>query len=1015
MRISRFASTLVVAAVADCAEPGVGRSHQALISDAFHNNGAAGFAFLPPMAPESRPGDIVPEVLSSVTVRIDELDASDVVRRTLATFTAVGGPRSERIRAHATGTPDLEGDPDPSGYFRARWHTRRGELPLTSKYRTRVFVPARGGGTRELGVADVQLVARVRDLSGVDVTRFVPLVEGSTLDIKFRIDRPAVDRDGDGAFDWTDNCPSLANPDQLDSVGNGVGDACRCLPVTCTAADACHAVGVCQPVTGTCTRPPLLDGTACPLPHAAAACRAGACALDACAAGFGDCDRATATGCETDLRTVTDCAGCGVRCAGGDHASPVCASGRCGLSCDVGFADCDGVAANGCEQQTSTDLLHCGGCNNACTQGRGCQMGACTTAVCQADRADCNGQPGDGCEVTPATDANHCGACGHACALAHAAAVCAGGACVVAACDVAWADCDASPSTGCEQDIASSVANCGACGRACAVAHATPSCAAGVCGIASCDAGHANCDGSAADGCEIDLRSDALHCGACGNRCVVPHATARCAGGGCGIAACDPGFADCDGDAGNGCEADLAGVANCGACGVSCGARHHATPTCGPGCGFVCETGYADCDGDASNGCEALLAGDRLHCGACGNACTQGRGCQAGACTTAVCAAGRGDCNALPGDGCEVDLSIDVTNCGACARGCSFPGAVAECTGGVCGFSACAPGRADCDGAAANGCEVDLARDGDHCGGCGRACGTGGYCSGGACGACGRSSANCDGAGANFCETSLDTLNNCGACGRTCAPAGPHMTASCGSGTCVSACEPGWAACDADGANGCETQLGTLDNCAFCGHDCNYQNTSGYPCVPSISVGSFRCDPLCPYRHDFCGGRACRPLVETFEDHDLDGWGNARVSTEYRCGASPGHALTAGDCDDRNAAVHPGEAGWHTTPYDTLVPFFDGYTAVRSYDYDCSGTAEGYWGGNAYSVGGEPHVRPPQGFCMLAPGLTCLYVPGWANADAITCGTGSPYISGCSQSGLICTPHYSSSGMWGCH
>jgi hypothetical protein len=37
---------------------------------------------------------------------------------------------------------------------------------------------------------------------------------------------PPVDTDGDGVPDDVDNCPTVSNPDQADSNGNGIGDAC---------------------------------------------------------------------------------------------------------------------------------------------------------------------------------------------------------------------------------------------------------------------------------------------------------------------------------------------------------------------------------------------------------------------------------------------------------------------------------------------------------------------------------------------------------------------------------------------------------------------------------------------------------------------------------------------------------------------------------------------------------------------------------------------------------------------
>ncbi len=55
------------------------------------------------------------------------------------------------------------------------------------------------------------------------------------------------------------------------------------------------------------------------------------------------------------------------------------------------------------------------------------------------------------------------------------------------------------------------------------------------------------------------------------------------------------------------------------------------------------------------------------------------------------------------------------------------------CTVGVCGYGACLPGYADCDGVVANGCESDLATDPRHCGGCDQSCGPGGSCTGSTC------------------------------------------------------------------------------------------------------------------------------------------------------------------------------------------------------------------------------------------------------------------------------------------
>lgn len=145
---------------------------------------------------------------------------------------------------------------------------------------------------------------------------------------------------------------------------------------------------------------------------------------------------------------------------------------------------------------------------------------------------------------------------------------------------------------------------------------------------------------------------------------------------------CFAGFADCDGDASNTCEAPLATDArNCGACGTVCAAAPHAAPACASGrCAITCEADFADCDGNPANGCEASLAG-LLNCGRCGNFCPatlRDSTCEVvrGA-ATCVCPSALTQCSS----GC-VDTRGDSTNCGRCGNRCT--GSAARCVRGVC-------------------------------------------------------------------------------------------------------------------------------------------------------------------------------------------------------------------------------------------------------------------------------------------------------------------------------------------
>jgi hypothetical protein len=302
--------------------------------------------------------------------------------------------------------------------------------------------------------------------------------------------------------------------------------------------------------------------------------------------------------------------------------------------------------------------------------------------ACPQGFADCDGDPSNGCETSVEADLAHCGACGHACSAAHGTPSCAGGVCAIV-CDPGFADCDDDVANGCETDTATDPESCGACGAACPQAHAIPSCAAGVCSLA-CDPGFGDCDGVLANGCETDTATSLVDCGTCGTVCVAFNGTASCTAGFCALA-CAPGFGDCDRNPKNGCETGTAtDVANCGACGHACGSANGSASCAGGACVLHCDPGFADCDGNAANGCESELASDVASCGACGRVCGSENAissCTAGACAIA-CSAGYGDCDGAAADGCEASLTTDPANCGACGHACVAP--TPTCVGGGC-------------------------------------------------------------------------------------------------------------------------------------------------------------------------------------------------------------------------------------------------------------------------------------------------------------------------------------------
>lgn len=188
---------------------------------------------------------------------------------------------------------------------------------------------------------------------------------------------------------------SCSNPNKPNGVscsdGNAcsLGDACAegvCAPqsqVVCTALDGCHALGTCDPQTGSCSNPLKPDGASC---NDALTCSTG----DACLAG--KCRGATLI-CNDGVACTVD--SCSEQLGGCTTNSAACA---CATS-----ADCD-------------DKNPCNGTETCNLQTRQCQPGtaldcrslddACNSGVCSPATGKCGAAPKQ--DGTSCSDGNAC-------------------------------------------------------------------------------------------------------------------------------------------------------------------------------------------------------------------------------------------------------------------------------------------------------------------------------------------------------------------------------------------------------------------------------------------------------------------------------------------------------------------------------------------------------------------------------------------------------------------------------
>jgi hypothetical protein len=345
-----FVSALVMACGCAADQPGpdqIAASSEAIISDEAHG-GLTGLFFLPPLVPAATLTGTFDATLSPV-VEIDQIDPTTGNQLgVVATFSTTSGSGSETVRVDTSGADYI-----------VNWHTRNYDLSTSLRYRIRVLL-----GSKVAGFADVDVVATRAELKNVNTQQYVPLLDDGTLQIKFFL--------------------------------NG------CAPVSCSAIDACHGVGTCDPVTVTCSNPVLPDGTSCDDHNACThvdQCASGACvgsnpvvctASDACHVA-GVCDPSSGQ-CSNPVQPD------GTSCDDGNLCTQldICAAGVCGgtpVVCDA-LDECHvagvcGPSSGQCSSPSQPD-------GTACSSGT-CEAGVCAPAagpVCSPMTATLPGGPG---------------------------------------------------------------------------------------------------------------------------------------------------------------------------------------------------------------------------------------------------------------------------------------------------------------------------------------------------------------------------------------------------------------------------------------------------------------------------------------------------------------------------------------------------------------------------------------------------------------------------------------------
>ncbi len=439
----------------------------------------------------------------------------------------------------------------------------------------------------------------------------------------------------------------------------------------CTSGSSCTGEGVCAaPVERDCNEELTLN-----------ACQTAACdeLRDRCVGQTANegsvCDNpdtATADRCVDGACVASDC-----ECAGINDCCDGCLIRNVGGSCDDGAFCTSGDTCSPTGQCVAGAARSCAGT----------PVGNCQTAVCDDEVDACRAVSSPDLAGTSCNDGLYC-TVGEAC---NSAGACEGGRARDCSAIISVPDCQASPA--CDESIdsctyvavnfrqpctpadfcfvdgvCSSVGSCEGTPRDCSAAQTDLSCQdLPTCNSAAgrCEAAPINENGACDDGL-LCTSGDRCRAGTCGGSEIECGTATACRGAGI----CDEATGTCSGAAqpdGTNCTITNGfGVCSSGDCSIT-----------------TCRAGFANCDGDASNGCEVSVDSNPSNCGGCGLTCTGSQ--FTGSCTSGYCPLISGTswtyCRTPQRGDRPVNLANDDNNCGSCGTQC---GALSDCSAREC-------------------------------------------------------------------------------------------------------------------------------------------------------------------------------------------------------------------------------------------------------------------------------------------------------------------------------------------